>query len=277
MAIRLRVLVNGVTGVCLVGIAITTSCQGNGTRSEDLEFEAASIRESAKPPMVPSVEYAPDGFYARGATAHFLIRQAFGIFNDELYSGEPSWTQKVYFDVRAKFDATKYSGLTMDQRRVMIQQLLKERFGFVFHRQPRNIPVYALTVAAAGPKLQKSTAVVEQLADTVGSPCSLGNRMAPGHLKFTNCSMDDVARIIITQAQNDLHRTVVDRTGLTGRYDGELTWTPDTGSSAGNQPAESDGPWIMEAIIKELGLQLKPASATFSGIVVDHVNMPSAN
>jgi uncharacterized protein (TIGR03435 family) len=263
--------------ICLVSITITTSCQGNDNRSEDPKFEIASIRESARPAKVPSVEYAPDGFYAQSATTHFLIRQAFGIFNDELYSGEPSWTSKVYFDIQAKFDATKYSEPTMDQRRVMIQELLKERFGLVFHRQPKDIPVYALTVAAAGPKFQKSMTVVEQRTNTAGSLCSLGNRVSSGHLKLTNCSMDDLARILTTQAQNDLHRTVVDRTGLIGQYDCELTWTPGTGSSADNQPAESDSPWIMAAIIRELGLQLKPANAIFSGIVVDHVNMPSAN
>ena len=85
-----------------------------------------------------------------------------------------------------------------------------------------------------------------------------------------------------------LHRTVLDKTGLTGKYDLELNWTPDQGSDPmfkgpegspqrGDAAPDSSGPSIFTALQEQLGLRLQSAKGPVETLVIDHVEMPSEN
>jgi bla regulator protein blaR1 len=78
---------------------------------------------------------------------------------------------------------------------------------------------------------------------------------------------------------------VVDATGLTGKYDFKLTWTPNRGdfasgsraASPGEPASEPEGTPFLEAIKEQLGLKLKPGKAPLKVLIIDHVERPSGN
>jgi uncharacterized protein (TIGR03435 family) len=66
-------------------------------------------------------------------------------------------------------------------------------------------------------------------------------------------------------------RMVVDKTGLTGKYDIALTWMPD------EQQADVPGPSIFTALKEQLGLKLVPGKEAVDTLIVDHLEAPSEN
>jgi len=81
---------------------------------------------------------------------------------------------------------------------------------------------------------------------------------------------------------NAVGRPVVDKTGLTAKYDWVLEWTPDapaTGPAGpdANQPVDSPGPTIFTAVQEQLGLKLESTRGPVETIVIDRVDRPSAN
>jgi uncharacterized protein (TIGR03435 family) len=80
-----------------------------------------------------------------------------------------------------------------------------------------------------------------------------------------------------------LNRTVIDKTGLVGRYDFTLSWTPDESNdpnffpSTAGQPPDTGGPSIFAALQEQLGLKLEAGKGPVQVIVVDHIEKPSGN
>ena len=113
------------------------------------------------------------------------------------------------------------------------------------------------------------------MSPTLGVICNNGSKTGVGRVEFHGCMMKDLVYVLTFQAGNDLGRPVVDRTGLAGRYNFVLRWTPETNAPPNVQ--DSDAPWIIGALQKELGLELKPITGPLDVIVIDHIEMPSAN
>jgi uncharacterized protein (TIGR03435 family) len=146
----------------------------------------------------------------------------------------------------------------------MLRRLLEERFGLKFHWGKREMAVYAVTVAKGGAKLAKSTSDPNGLLDQTGDWQNGQQTM-----RFTNNGMADFALCM----QSFLDRPAVDRTGLAGRYDFVLKWTPDESKVSDASAA----PGSFTAIQEELGLKLEPVKAQADVLVVDKVERPSAN
>jgi uncharacterized protein (TIGR03435 family) len=133
------------------------------------------------------------------------------------------------------------------------------------HKEQRDMPVFALTVAKGGPKLTLNTS----------DPNGLRRqqvRAANGQRReeFTNTSMKELALLMLVEVD----RPVVDQTGLQGKYDFKLSFTND------ESRAPTDGsapPGLFTAIQEQLGLKLKPVKAQTDVLVVDAVEHPSAN
>jgi bla regulator protein blaR1 len=170
-----------------------------------------------------------------------------------------------------------------------VQSLLADRFDLHWHRATRKLPVYELVIANGGPKLKPVSG-----ADFVAAGHQAGSgswvRSGPGHVSVLGAPLSALTDALSRQ----LGRTVIDRTGLTGRYDFTLTWTPwrNTGgrmfSGSGYGGAEkpgtatalasdTSGPSIFTAIQQQLGLRLKPARGPVEVLVIDHVEQPSSN
>jgi uncharacterized protein (TIGR03435 family) len=158
-----------------------------------------------------------------------------------------------------------------DEQMAMLRRLLTERFQLTFHRESKVFPIYALEVIKSGSRLRESAAAATdqpQLISTVYPQRIL--------LPARNASMADFASVL---QRAILDRPVLDKTGLTGRYDFDLQWAPDESQFGGEIPASTDAsvPPFFTAIQQQLGLRLVAMHGPIQAIVVDHAEHPSAN
>lgn len=182
--------------------------------------------------------------------------------------GAPEWLNSDRYDITAKMNG---EGAPSDvQMKEAISQLLADRYHFKFHMEKRLMPGYELVVANGSPKLTRS----ESTNDVHGRSSMLGAWV------FYNSEMESLCRAL---GRNIFDRPVVDHTGIAGRYDFTLKWTPDefelalTGASA---PPASNGdapPGIFAALQQQLGLKLREGKFPVDVLVIDHIEKPSEN
>jgi uncharacterized protein (TIGR03435 family) len=221
------------------------------------EFEVATIKPS-------DPDSKRTGFHLNGQhvsttneTLNNLISFAYGVHLKQIVSGPP-WLETDRYDIDGVSDVAGEPDFK--QMQGMYQKLLANRFGLTFHRQKKELSVYALIVGKSGPKLAKS------LGDPNAQPDQIGGARA---MTFTNTSMTDLALML----QFSLDRPVIDQTQLSGKFDFLMKWTPmDAQSSDPDSP-----PGLFTAIQQQLGLKLEPTKASDDVIVIDHVDRPSAN
>lgn len=259
-------------------------------------FEVASIKPNRSGDMRFMMMFQPGKFIANGVTLKGLIALAYGV-KDFQISGGPNWVNTERYDTQAKEPdeiAEKLSNLPLDQRReilqMMVQSLLADRFQLKVSHESKELPVYNLVVAKDGPKLHEAkpgTTYTEGIKDPNGKPTGGGMmRIMPGHLIGQAIPMDS----LLMPLSQMLGRTVLDRTGLKGKYDIDLHWTPDPatagllmGPPRGNPgpdappPPDSSGPSIFTAIQEQLGLKLESAKGPVDVLTIDHVERPSEN
>jgi uncharacterized protein (TIGR03435 family) len=199
-----------------------------------------------------------------------LITFAYGLHARQVMGG-PDWVERDKYDVTGQPDAEGVPNVA--QLRVMVQKLLTDRFKLAFHQDKKELSVYALIVGDKGPILTKSA------GDPNGLPALFFRSL--GALPARNATMADLAAVMQTAV---LDRPVVDQTGLTGRYDFTLTWTPDETqfSAMGVRvpPPTADpsaAPGLFTAIQEQLGLKLESTKAPVPVIVVDRVERPTDN
>ena len=90
---------------------------------------------------------------------------------------------------------------------------------------------------------------------------------------------------LLRPIQNELRKTVVDKTGLTGLYDIEIHWTPaqmaemlrSLPADAQLPPGIGDGPALTKALQDQLGLKLEQATGLVEAIVIENVEKPAGN
>jgi uncharacterized protein (TIGR03435 family) len=270
------------------------------------KFEVASIKpdkSSIASNGLPRVRVnpAPDGFTASGVNLVQLISLAYGsptsfsllgslnrdqlYFQNNLVSRAPEWFRTERFDVDAKMEtsvADALQKLSPDDRYVarqqMLQALLADRFKLTVHRETKELPVFALVIAKNGLKIHESKA-----GDT---PSARGGRGGPGSFQVQGRGGPIVAEgvslstLVQFLSRQPLGRIVVDKTGLTGKYDFKLQWTPDDLAAATSEDAPpSDSPWpsLFTALQDQLGLKLEPQKGPVQTLVVDHAEKPSGN
>jgi uncharacterized protein (TIGR03435 family) len=233
-------------------------------------FEVATIKP-AKPDATNKFFLLGGGrLEAVNANLDDLITFAYGLHPKQVV-GAPAWAETDKFDIEGKPDR---EGLpSLDQWKVMVQKLLAERCQLTFHHEQKEIPVYILSVDKGGPKLNPS------LGNAMGLP-GLGFRHGPGgDFVARNASMGDFINSMTRNVKLD--RPILDRTGLTGRYDFALDWTPDDSqfNGTGSRLAETDStlPSLYVAMQQQLGLKLEAVKAPADVLVIDHVEKPSEN
>ena len=219
-------------------------------------------------------------FTARNVALKNLMQyQAYGIPQQRIFGG-PKWLDSTRFDIEAKPDssvADELHKLGPEQRHLqiqaMFQQLLADRFKLVVHWETRELPVYALVAAKNGPALQKTT------LPEGGSDISSNN----GRLTAKGVSMEELCKVLTEDLSRDIGRVVIDKTGIAGRYDVAIKWTPETDAAAPNSGADAtatapdSGPSIFTAMQEQLGLKLESAKGPVQVLVIDHVEMPAEN
>jgi uncharacterized protein (TIGR03435 family) len=183
--------------------------------------------------------------------------------------GKPAWMDTDKWDIVAKPDIPGMP--SNSQTKVMMQKVLAERFGLRFHQETRKLAAYVLIVSKDGPKMTKT-------ADASLSPNFL--LYPSGTLIARSATMADLTQSL----QNHiLGQPLVDKTGLQGRWDFTMKWTPDetqfTDAPVPVPPPAEDAsaPPLFTAIQDQLGLKLESQKADAPVLVIDHVDHPSPN
>jgi uncharacterized protein (TIGR03435 family) len=258
-------------------------------------FAVASVRPSAPDEMGHGGSGV--GRYAEAATTvRELIKYAYGMGYEGELVGGPRWMSTDKFAVEAKADDADADALKKmsrgdrdEQMRLMMQSLLAERFGLVVRFEMKELPVYELVVAKGGLKCAVDTTSPPAIADTSQPRFRWSNAPAPPppppgfvppspdearkmaqslHLRTKGWPFWLVVTVLSHQPELD-GRTVVDKTGLEGSYDCEMTW-----SQAGS---DGTGPSLFTAVQNDLGLKLEPGKGMVEVLVVDGVERPSGN
>lgn len=246
-----------------------------------LSFEVASVKpnESGEPGM--SITTQPGGRYvATNVPVGMLIRNAYELQASQLV-GLPDWAASERFDITAKADHDiAPTNQKPNLHQLMLQSLLEERFSLKVHRETRDLPGYALVVARAdgklGPQMKQTDVDCAALAAArraggpppphmaAGERRPCGMRMGRGTLTAGSMTMANLAGTLSSAVQ----RMVVDRTGLAGGFDFDLTFSMD-------QSPDASAPSIFTAVQEQLGLKLDSVRIPTEVLVVDSVERPT--
>jgi len=216
---------------------------------QEPKFEVASIRAS-EPGARGATLYAPtpERFAASSITVKGLIAFAYDV-RDFQISGGPKWLDSNLYDVVARPEGD----ITGDHVMAMLRSLLTDRFGLKIDHITQELPVFVLSVAKSGQKLQVSAGVGPDLRG--------GNGHISGH-KIT-------VKMLAAWLGDRVGRQVVDRTGIAGEFDFDLVWTPDD--------SQEMGPALPTALEEQLGLKLETERAPVDMVKIREVTLPSAN
>ena len=246
------------------------------------DFDVASVKPNKGDGNMMRWMYTPDGMSTTNLSLKNLIASAYNI-KQYLISGGPSWVSSTGFDVDAKVagpDVETFKKISPSQRRLMLQKLLAERFNLAVHTETKTLPVYDLVLATGGPKFKPAAPDPSPSPDANPSdPPKMKSMLRMGH--GTLNLQDMPLSALVSQLGYTVSRDVIDKTGLAGKYDIDLKWTPDDSpANAGSEAGKSDqdqAPNIFTAIQEQLGLKLESAKAPEEFFVIDHVERPSEN
>ncbi len=251
-------------------------------------FEVVSVKPHPPELIQPSSMVAEPGgrFTARNIPLRLLIRTAYQIQDDQIVDG-PVWLSSDRFDIAAKAE----DGASPADLGAMLQALLADRFKLTVHRETRELPIFELLLArsdgALGPRMKRSECVPDINARPATPPggaprCgSISNGF--GRLTLSASPIPVMAQFLSPVVS----RVVLDRTGLSGNFDVDLTWTPDRlpPRPPGTPPdqtlrvngAEIDpnGPSIFTAVREQLGLKLESGKGPVNVLAIDHIEHPS--
>ena len=233
-----------IAGPVAIGVWNAPAIRAQATADRP-EFEVASVKITPHGTGAFHMRPTPGGgLSAQNVGLSTFIQYAYGVKSYQL-SGAPPWFSSETFDIEAKAPA----GASSSNQRLMLQSLLAARFKLALHRESRDLPVYALEVAKGGPKLRAA-----KDADTDSS-----FRIGRGRIVAESAPLAELAGMLSGQTE----RPVVDRTGLTNKYDFSLEYTPGEGTRPPENPNEPirnpDAVSIFEALQQQLGLRLVAA------------------
>jgi uncharacterized protein (TIGR03435 family) len=205
-------------------------------------------------------------FTANNVPLKSIIAFAYDV-KEDLITGLGGPVDSLNFDVMAKVlpvaDGAPPPKLKDAQLQAMIIPLLADRFHLKAHLEPKIVPVYDLVVARGGPKL-----TLDQ-SDRNGSNWNFNGQDTMRILSGKDDSMADLADMLSGLAG----RKVIDKTGLSGHADIILKWSDEIAAEQGGPNVIS----IFTALEEQLGLKLQPSKGPVDTLVIDHVEMPSAN
>jgi len=190
-----------------------------------------------------------------------MIGFAYDVETDQIFGG-PKWIDADLFTITARPNAATPLRAQDDAGNVlklMLQSLLETRFTLAIRRETRIEPIYELVIAKAGPRLKDSAG-----PDANGRQGFFG---PPGHWVATN----QPAASLVGPLSRQLGRPVRDKTGLSGRYDFTLTYSPQITQQAGDDP---NAPSVFTALEEQLGLKLESARGPVDVLVVENAEKP---
>ena len=237
------------------------------------EFEVSTIKPSN--PFVPGMSFRHAGpriFTSNNHTLKDDIAYAYTM-TPRLITGGPPWIGSKRYDIVAVTPGD--TRLPDEQTQLMFQSLLAQRFKLEFHREQKEVAVYNLVLGTNALKLKESTALHDK-----GHSLFIHSLTPEAYnLPARNTSMAEFATLMQRVV---LDRPVVDRTGLSGKFDFNLQWArlgTEFGRNGPPAPAggdTADAPDFFTAI-QQLGLKLEPAKSMEEVLVIDHADLPDEN
>jgi uncharacterized protein (TIGR03435 family) len=228
-------------------------------------FEVTSVRLHTSDDQRTMMTMQPGGrFVALNIPLRHVIRGAYSVQDDQIV-GAPSWIDTDRFDINAK----AHDDIRPEQIAPMIQALLADRFKLTTHRDMRELPVLALgRVRRDGPISAglRLTACPELAVDlNERKPCA---NISNG-VNFLTMRGAPIA-VFAQYLAPYVNRIVVDRTGLNGRYDIVLKWSPEQ-----QQTPKDDLPSLFTALQEQLGLKFESSKGMVDVLVIDSVERPA--
>jgi uncharacterized protein (TIGR03435 family) len=204
-------------------------------------------------------------------------------------SGGPSWIDSVHYDVVAKPETRA----KRDEIPLLLQALLADRFQLTIHRDTKELPVYALVLARKDGKLGPGLTESKEGGCTAPDPSRPPPPPEPGKPLSMSCGGMMVGRGRLTAVDVPISnmtptlarligRTVLDQTGLSGKFDISMEWTPDESQAlilppGAPPPADANGLSIFTALQEQLGLKLGSTKGPVELLVIDRTEKPSEN
>lgn len=292
--------------VAAVLTAADFDAQRSAASSADPSFDVVSVKRVARgtPPSVVmgvppgQIAVRPGGrFAAPWVTVRDLVRVAYGITDVQVLGG-PEWVPTDRFDI----EAVTRPDVTADDARAMIRTLLADRFGLTARQEQRELPVNVLQVARSDRRLGQQLRPSGLECQPPSRPPGLSFVPAPPppppggagrslvltaapircltlqvswHISLREVTMAYFAARLIPVVE----ALVVDRTGLMGTYDLDLTFMPPgVGPPLVNgAPITIDAPALGTALRDQLGLKLETERAPVGVVVIDAVRPPTEN
>jgi uncharacterized protein (TIGR03435 family) len=247
-------------------------------------FDVVSIKLHDGSARGSRFQTTPDRFTAENIPVQSMIMTAYNLKSDEQLSGLRGPVASVRFDLQATIDADTVEALKKlpmkerdEKRQLMMQAMLADRFKLKAHHETKDVSMYALVVAKGGPKLKEA-----DLNDTNSNGLKGPDGVA--HAGRWTMAHDSFVGQYITMASlagsltGLLHRIVEDKTDLKAQYDFSVQFSTDDIANAGAGVADAGAkPSIFTALQEQLGLKLEPTKGSVDTIVIDHIEMPSAN
>jgi bla regulator protein BlaR1 len=295
----------------LVGLLNTTAMRAQydtdwqNRAGGKMAFEVASVKPGKGESMPSDVlltqwdDYrATGGRFSADSTLSGYIGFAYKLWPSDVQRRESSHLPKWAATDRYRIEARAATGNpTKDQMRLMVQSLLADRFQLAAHFEAREVPVFDLKLAKAGERGPKLISHADgPPCDKPGPPPGDGLPGFPGdchslaaidrpgttHLLMgaRDVTMDVLAGAFSGLAAMGQGRAVIDKTGLTGRFDFTIEWAREPRMPAASDlpaPSAPDGPTPLEALRDQLGLRLEPAKASLPILVIDRVERPTEN
>jgi|HubBroStandDraft_1064217.scaffolds.fasta_scaffold32780_3 uncharacterized protein (TIGR03435 family) len=248
----------------LILIAALMTAWANPQDAPAPAFEVVSIKPTPNPPVRTGMFPIPGTLTIGNYTLKRLVMESYRIKNYQLY-GAVGWMDSEHYDIVGKAAGKANMGEMVK----MVIPMMADRFQLKIHRETRELPIYALTVAKSGLKMKPATET-----DKVGS-----FRLVPNAItEMTSVNMG--MRMFSGILSGQLDRPVLDETGLTENFQITLRYVTD---DLRPQPGDADsgpdpnGASIYAAIQEQLGLKLEARKGPVECIVIDHAERPAAN
>jgi uncharacterized protein (TIGR03435 family) len=293
-----RSVASAIVGLSVAAFSLSHSAAQTPAKAPDpnvpLYYEAASVKPNKSGEQGSSIRRQPGGrLTSTNMPLRALITFAYQLQPFQLV-GDPDWIRNETFDIVAKMEGDPPPvppGSGPDPHMLAMRTLLADRFKLTVHRDTREMDIYALVLArpdgTLGPNLRRTTTDCEALmaANRGGPP-----PQAPGPNAPFQCGMRGTFGRLVVNAMplslfaNNLsgrmQRVVVDRTGLSGNWDFELTFAqepPQGPLPPGVElpPADPNAPSLVTAIQEQLGLRLQSTKGPVEVLVVDRVERPT--
>ena len=277
VALFVAVAVPGVAGLIMARAAFGQ--QGNSfvglATSAEKKFEVATVKPNQS--GSPEQQLGPPGHGSItiiNLPLRGIIVQSFRTQRNMVF-GIPVWAESERYDVVGKGPDPNDTNPEVWE---MMRSLLIERFHLKYHTENREMPVFALTVEPHGHKLTLGDK--GRCAEEIKAGKNCGDILVP---PFGSAMYNMPIGALITSIGVRAGRPIIDKTGLTGRYDVNITWLPD-GVKLEDLDLQNIVPEyrpqdvsIFEALEKQAGLKFEPERAAMPVLVIDGVSQPDPN